>query len=529
MNRIDNELDKNYLYDDDKYISDCKSKKRRLLISEKIYVILVSLFSFPIGFLLTCYITNEGKEFLTNPTGPFLLSFFLVWAFSFLLQILIIFSLKNFSLYKGFLKTIIVNASISVAINLSLTGLTLSDLFIKAGLFSSAFYVIVIALLIMIILIRDKNDPRIICVVGPKEEAISLAREIISKKKKNVKVRYVFYEINGEVDDKIYEKFTNVNEIILLDSLKFNTKQKLLFYFNSSLNKDIYVCASCYDIVSYSPSIKSIEGRLAIEQKPFTIDVVERAVKRIFDLLCSFILLVLSLPVWIIVPILIKLDSKGPVFFRQERYTTNLKPFNILKFRSMYVDADPDKLNTVGDKRVTRVGKIIRATRIDEIPQILNVFKGDMSFVGPRPFMHSVVAEHLKNNFNFRYRFNVKAGITGLQQVKTSPGVDYDEKLKYDLYYIAHYSLFLDIKIMLDTFITVLNKSMSEGIKEEKTDFITFLKENHKEFNEHETYIRIINHKRYIDDKTGFIIPLENLEDKQSKKEVDFYNKEIKK
>ena len=191
----------------------------------------------------------------------------------------------------------------------------------------------------------------------------------------------------------------------------------------------------------------------------------------------------------------------------------------------MYVDADPNKAAEIGDKRITRVGKIIRACRIDEIPQVLNVLKGDMSLVGPRALMHGDVDPILESDPNYKYRFNVKAGITGLQQVKTNPGASYKEKLRYDLYYIVNYSLYLDIEILFETVLTVFKKEMADGVATDGRTLLEFLKDNQKEFNQHKTYIRILSHKRNYDPETGIIVPLMN--PKYGKKAIDEMNRVI--
>jgi len=184
--------------------------------------------------------------------------------------------------------------------------------------------------------------------------------------------------------------------------------------------------------------------------------------KRIFDVSASLVLLFFSLPILIITSILIKLTSKGPVFYRQERVGLHDAPFNVLKFRSMTVDAEADgvpKWATENDARVTAVGRVIRATRIDEIPQIFNVLRGQMSFVGPRPERPFFVRQ-LEDKIPFYVeRHRVKPGITGWAQLNYPYGASEEDtrcKLEYDLYYIKNYSLFLDFLILIQTVRVVL-------------------------------------------------------------------------
>lgn len=515
------------IYDDDLYLNDCKSLKRRLLIAEKLMIILAAFISMPVGFL-TCYSASSSiHDFIDNLNlGANIFIFVTYWILSFVCILLFMFTFKNYSIYKGIVKSFLLNLVFAIGAYLSLASVSLNEGWIIASFASAGIYCSVMLITIIVVNIIDELNFKCLMIIGPKLEAEAFAKKYLEKKIKRSKIRYVFYEINGEIDERIYKKVVNVNEIILLDTLSVKNKQKFLLYFNSCLNKDVYLCSSYFDVISHSVSIKNINGLLGIEQKPLVIDIVEGFVKRLFDIVCSLVILVLASPVFIIIPLLIKLDSKGPVFYRQERYTKDLKTFRIFKFRSMYIDADPNKPAEVGDKRITRVGKFIRACRIDEIPQVLNVIKGDMSLVGPRALMHGDVDHLLEIDPEYRYRFNVKAGITGLQQVKTNPGSNYKEKLRYDLYYIVNYSLYLDIQILFETVLTVLKKEMAAGVETDTRTLQEYLKDSGKEFNQHIGYIRILNHKRNFDAETGIIVPLMN--PKYAKKSIDEMNKMIR-
>lgn len=185
-------------------------------------------------------------------------------------------------------------------------------------------------------------------------------------------------------------------------------------------------------------------------------------IKRIFDLLCAALLIVLSLPVMAVTAVLIKLESKGPLLYRQERVGQNGKTFYVAKFRSMRTDAEKDGRPvwaTANDSRVTRVGGIIRKLRIDELPQLFNVLKGEMSLVGPRPERPFFVEQLTAQIPYFAARHSVKPGVTGWAQVRYQYGStveDSQEKLQYDLYYVKNHSLFLDIVILFETVFVVL-------------------------------------------------------------------------
>lgn len=184
---------------------------------------------------------------------------------------------------------------------------------------------------------------------------------------------------------------------------------------------------------------------------------VDRFTKRVVDIVTSTLLLLVTLPVTLVTALLIVLDDGAPIFYRQSRVGLNGKNFDVVKFRSMRQDAEKDgvaRWAVRDDDRVTRVGRLIRKTRIDEIPQIYNVLSGDMSFVGPRPERPSIVADLEDKIAFFKYRHVVKPGITGWAQVNYPYGAsieDAREKLKYDLYYVKNESIFLDFLILMET------------------------------------------------------------------------------
>ena len=184
--------------------------------------------------------------------------------------------------------------------------------------------------------------------------------------------------------------------------------------------------------------------------------------KRLVDLFLSALLLIITTPIIVIAAIAIYLQDRGDVFYSQIRTGVGDKPFNILKFRTMIQNAEQEgkpQWASENDSRITPIGKFLRLTRIDELPQLLNVFRGEMSFIGPRPERPEFVAELEKQIPLFQYRHAVKPGITGWAQVMYRYGAsekDAEKKLEYDLYYIRNYSLMLDVFIILRTFRVVL-------------------------------------------------------------------------
>lgn len=197
----------------------------------------------------------------------------------------------------------------------------------------------------------------------------------------------------------------------------------------------------------------------------------ELAFKRAFDIIASVLALVVLSPVMLGTAIAIKLEDGGPVFFRQERCTIGGKRFMILKFRSMIVDAEKDgRPHPAGEKdeRITKVGHFIRATRIDELPQFINILKSDMSIVGPRPERVEHVEKYTKEIPEFTFRSKVKGGLTGYAQVYGKYNTTALDKLKLDLMYILNYSILLDLQIIFETIKVLFQKESTEGFSEER-------------------------------------------------------------
>jgi sugar transferase (PEP-CTERM system associated) len=203
--------------------------------------------------------------------------------------------------------------------------------------------------------------------------------------------------------------------------------------------------------------LESLNSSWLIFSDGFCIGIFSSLAKRAFDVVLASALLLLTLPVMVVTAALIWLESGLPIFYRQERVGAFGRRFKLLKFRSMRADAEADgtpRWATENDARCTRIGHIIRKLHIDELPQVINVLKGEMSFVGPRPERSFFVDDLAKNLKYYRYRHTVKPGITGWAQIRYQYGAsmnDAKEKLQYDLYYIKNHSFFLDMVILAQT------------------------------------------------------------------------------
>ena len=202
----------------------------------------------------------------------------------------------------------------------------------------------------------------------------------------------------------------------------------------------------------------------------------QRLLKRSFDVVVSLLLLILLSPLFLITAIAIKLYDGGPVFFRQERCTLHGKVFRIHKFRSMIVDAEKDGAPHPaqdGDPRITPVGKILRFTRLDELPQLIDVLKGDMSLVGPRPERVEHVKQFSEAIPEFAYRLKVRGGMTGYAQLYGKYNTSAYDKLQLDLMYIQNYSFFLDLKLLLMTLKIMFMKESTNGFSKESSEEIS--------------------------------------------------------
>jgi len=218
-----------------------------------------------------------------------------------------------------------------------------------------------------------------------------------------------------------------------------------------------------YDIISGQARTNQIYGLPLIEIMPEIMPLWERIVKRLLDTVVAIVVIIVLSPLWFLVTLAIKLDSKGPVIYKQQRLGRGRNPFYIYKFRSMIQNAEKETgpvWATPDDPRVTRVGRILRKTRLDEFPQFINILRGEMSLVGPRPERPEFVEEIEKEIPLYTRRFRVRPGITGWAQVKHTYDTsleDVEKKLEYDLFYIENMSLRLDFKILLNTFWVVIS------------------------------------------------------------------------
>ena len=278
------------------------------------------------------------------------------------------------------------------------------------------------------------------------------------------------YNITGLISaeegyDAIVQKIPQYDAVILNDVAAPLRNDILKFCYRFRVRT--YVAPKLTDIMLRGAKNISLFDTPLLLVKGTGLTPAQRVGKRMMDILLCSIAMIVAAPVMAVVAIAIKLEDGGPVFFRQKRMTRGGREFDILKFRSMIVDAEKYAgavLATDNDPRITRVGKFIRATRLDEIPQILNILKGDMSIVGPRPERKVIADEYCKDIPEFAYRLKVRGGLTGYAQIYGKYNTSAYDKLRLDLMYIENYSFMLDIKLIILTLRIIFSKESTEGI-----------------------------------------------------------------
>lgn len=233
------------------------------------------------------------------------------------------------------------------------------------------------------------------------------------------------------------------------------------------MNKEFYVVPMTYEMNFAKVKLAYLDDVMVFHLRPTSISPLNLMLKRAIDIFVSSVALLIAWLPMCLIALLIKLDSPGPVFYKQLRLTKNKKEFYIYKFRSMVQDAEKKSgpaLATKDDPRITRVGKWLRKLRLDELPQLINILKGDMSIVGPRPERPFFIEKYEKEIPNYDKRFMMKAGLTALSHVYGRYSTDIIDRTHYDLLYVQNYNLLLDIRIMLLTSRTLFLKDAAEGI-----------------------------------------------------------------
>lgn len=305
------------------------------------------------------------------------------------------------------------------------------------------------------------NPPQDCCIITSSQElAIHVAKKIASFRRKFKLCEVVHYECD-DIQDTIKK-----HDIIFLAGIP-DTEEGQLQNICYGLNKTIYLLAELEDVVISTAHQNILDDTPFLYIHRVEPTLVQRFTKRASDIVISLLGLILTSPVMLIAALSILLSSNGPVFFKQSRATIHGKVFQIIKFRTMYVGEDEGAAKQVSasenDHRITPLGRVLRKYRIDELPQLYNVLRGDMSMVGPRPEMLENVEKYEQEVPEFKYRQQMKAGLTGLAQIDGKYNTTPKDKAILDLLYIENFSIAMDIKLILRTLTIFFRRDSTEG------------------------------------------------------------------
>lgn len=403
-----------------------------------IFDVLIFILSSFLAFLIRFYIFKIGTPFELRNIQAFLNTLpFLTLIFIILFSLYGLYSKKE-SFYDYF-SSIFASILLLFLIKLSLSFFIRAFAYPRSVIFISTIFEIIFLLVFRyFIFVYEKKleDKKIAVYFGE--------GEIYEKYGK-----YEFIKLNN-LDDLI-----NINKeigaIFLLNKVK---EREEIINFAYSKGIKIYLSPNLNDILLYSSKVINISDKPFFEISKVNLTEEEKFLKRLIDIILSLLFLIILSPLFILIPLLIKLTSRGNVFYVQKRVGENGKIFNLIKFRTMIEGAEDltgPVLSSEEDKRVTLIGKFLRKTHLDEIPQFINVIKGEMSIVGPRPERPEFFEKIEKNIPYFAYRVRLKPGITGLAQILGKYDTTPEEKIKYDLIYISNWSPFFDFYILLLT------------------------------------------------------------------------------
>ena len=310
--------------------------------------------------------------------------------------------------------------------------------------------------------------PRILLVVYGVRPVFSIMEKIGARDDK--------YVIGGSISidegiDKIMAKAKEFEGIVVGDVPSHDRNLILKKCYDSSIR--VYMIPKISDILVRSSTNLNLFDTPILLSKNEGLQIDQMAVKRFIDIVVSLIGIMLTSPLFVMFGAAIHLADRGPIFYTQTRLTIDGKLFKIYKFRTMRVDAEKDgvaRLAGEADDRITDVGKILRATRLDELPQLFNIIKGEMSLVGPRPERPEIAAEYMEDLPEFAMRLKMKAGLTGYAQVHGKYNTTPYDKLKLDLHYIRNYSLWMDLILIVLTPKVLFMKESTEGVGEGETN-----------------------------------------------------------
>lgn len=436
------------------------------------------LASFDVFLLNLCYVISFVSRFEFDVpfrnVKPYLALF--PWISMFCLIAFYMFDLysnwKRKSLHH-LLYTIFLSLLLVMVLTMSLTYMGKGFSFPRSViLFATFLQIIVLGLSrwLMWQIDRKKHGSKKVLIIGDTiENGLSLAEKCMNHSKG-------WFVIQGFLPAHskrlLHKKMAEVDVVLLGASLNREEKAEIISLCVKH-EKEVLVVPEIVELLAMESELQQIDDLLVLSIQPPRFIPSKLLIKRSFDIGISAFMLLLFSPVMILLYVLIKLTSPGPAIFKQERLGEGGKAYMIYKFRSMVVDAEKitgPVLATDRDPRITPLGKFMRSTRLDEIPQLFNVLNGDMSLVGPRPERPFFIQQFQESIPDYSYRLSVKPGITGLAQVLANYSTKVEDKLRFDILYVKSYSFVLDIKILLQTIRVVLQREQATGVKRENEE-----------------------------------------------------------
>lgn len=423
-------------------------KTRKFLLFLGDFILLyISLFL----TLFIRYFKNFNLEILSTHLFPFSILYFIWLIIFYIFGIYDLLPVKSELLFRMF-------SSLSLSLLISISFFYFLPIFGIAPKTNLILNILIFGILILIwrfsfSILFSNYFLNKTAILGTGEEIGKLKKEI----SENPSLGYKLLSINlaKPLSDQIRKE--GIDTIIFTSEFEEDPNFLTALYLCLSLGVNFLDIATAFEQILEKIPVSQVSKVWFLENLKEGEKKIYDKLKRIFDIVLAFLILILTLPIWPLITLAIKLEDKGPVFYLQERVGKNKKIFKLIKFRSMIPEAEKEgvKWADIEDKRITKVGKFLRRFHLDEIPQMINILKGDISLVGPRPERPEFVEKLEKEIPHYNLRHIIKPGFTGWAQIKFRYArsiIDSLEKFQYDLYYIKNRNFILDLKILLKTF-----------------------------------------------------------------------------
>jgi len=441
---------------------------------------LIDIISVALAFAVVIFVGNNTNEFIGRIINIrkiiYLPIIVVVIVFSFLDMYKNIYKRYVEVIFNCVFATLMGFFAFFIFINIrswQLTHIKISYIYIYLILLS----IVLIERLIIEYLIRKTFKREKLLVIAKEYDVYKIAYNLISNSTNSYELSAIYIVDNGIKNIKQY--IIEADKVILGANIEQKYRSDVMKQCQSN-HKKILMTPEIYDINIMRPRVTQIDDIPYLYLDNIGLSKVEMDIKRLMDLILSIFFIITLSPLLLVSMLLVKISSKGPIFFLQDRVSKDDKIFKIIKFRTMIKDAEKHTgaiLTKENDERVTKIGAFMRSTRLDELPQFINVLKGDMSIVGPRPERPVFVKKFEKEITLYNKRHSVKSGISGLAQIMGKYSTAAEDKLRYDLIYIRNYSVMLDLKIL---FLTVKTTVLDLGSKStnNKVDYANFIKKS---------------------------------------------------